>query len=340
MRKPFYWKARQCWYVKQDGKNIRLDPDETKAFTLWEEFRKLANFRDPNATVEAILEAFAEKLEAEVKDPKRYEGLIGILSRFAESVGPATLARTIEGRHLLKFLKSYNSAARKRDVGSTVKRAFRWAMDSGILPRTDILSVKFEKAKSRESMVSRADHERLVKSCLGRTKKARPFALVLVALWHTGARPIAIRQLTAANVMPTGDWVFREHKTRGSTGMPLVIHPGPCAQTLVRILTRFRPKGPLFRTSLGEAWSKNALVLRFRREREELGIDNDVTLYSYRHGWTTDALVNGMDLVTAAALLGHTSTKMVSEVYGHLSKHRDILRERAARARHPKQNES
>lgn len=334
MRKPFYWKARKCWFFKLHEKNVRLDPNEKKAFDLWEEHRKLANFRDPNVTVEVLLEAFAEKLEGEV-NKNRYDVLIGFLSKFADHVGPNTLARVVEARHLHKFLAQYNSAARKRDVGSTVKRAFRWAMDTGILPRSDILTVKFEKPRNRESMVSREDHVRMVQSCLSpsRMKKAKPFALVLIALWHSGARPIAIRSLTKAHVMPTGDWVFSDHKTRAKTNRPLVVHPGPCAQTLVKILCKFRPNGPLFRTSLGDAWTKDALVLRFKRERADLGIDPSVTLYSYRHGWTTDAILNGMDLATAAALLGHTSIKMVSEVYSHLGAHRDKLRERAAKVR-------
>lgn len=41
MRKPFFWKQRQCWYVRSaDGMTIiKLDPDETKAFNIWNELR-------------------------------------------------------------------------------------------------------------------------------------------------------------------------------------------------------------------------------------------------------------------------------------------------------------
>lgn len=38
MRKPFYWRARRCWYVKtEDHRNLRLHPDEQTAMRLWQE---------------------------------------------------------------------------------------------------------------------------------------------------------------------------------------------------------------------------------------------------------------------------------------------------------------
>jgi len=38
MRKPFFWKQRNCWYVRSDDgrTNIRLDPDESKAYDVWQ----------------------------------------------------------------------------------------------------------------------------------------------------------------------------------------------------------------------------------------------------------------------------------------------------------------
>jgi hypothetical protein len=43
MRRPFFWKARQCWYVKADNrKNIRLDPDEQTALKMWAELAAAA----------------------------------------------------------------------------------------------------------------------------------------------------------------------------------------------------------------------------------------------------------------------------------------------------------
>ena len=64
MRKPFFRKQTQGWYVKgDDGQFIRLDPDEEKAFKIWEKMRHLAEYDSPDATIEAICESSNQQIE-------------------------------------------------------------------------------------------------------------------------------------------------------------------------------------------------------------------------------------------------------------------------------------
>jgi integrase len=77
-------------------------------------------------------------------------------------------------------------------------------------------------------------------------------------------------------------------------------------------------------------WPKDGIVLRFRRLRESVGL-TDVTAYSYRHTYATDALQAGVSLPTVAALLGHVNPTMVSRVYGHLEKRSDHLSDAVAK---------
>jgi hypothetical protein len=38
VRRPFFWKARGCWYVKSaDRRNIRLHPEEAIARQMWQQ---------------------------------------------------------------------------------------------------------------------------------------------------------------------------------------------------------------------------------------------------------------------------------------------------------------
>ncbi len=39
MRKPFFKKARQAWYVRHDGKPLRLAADKEEAFRKWAELQ-------------------------------------------------------------------------------------------------------------------------------------------------------------------------------------------------------------------------------------------------------------------------------------------------------------
>jgi hypothetical protein len=67
MRKPFFRKARKCWFVKDDqGRFIRLDPDEKKAFAIWERLRNIADYKHHDASLEAIFEAFLKHQETEL----------------------------------------------------------------------------------------------------------------------------------------------------------------------------------------------------------------------------------------------------------------------------------
>jgi integrase len=139
---------------------------------------------------------------------------------------------------------------------------------------------------------------------------------VLIALRLSPARPIQVREVTAANYIGHS-WVFSKHKTGKKTQKPLVIRLSPCLETLTQILASSNEKGPLFLNFHGKKWTKDGLALRFRRIRERLNLEG-ITAYSYRHSFATDALEAGVDLPTVAALLGHSDTAMVARVYGHL----------------------
>lgn len=42
-------------------------------------------------------------------------------------------------------------------------------------------------------------------------------------------------------------------------------------------------------------------------------------MYSMRHYFISKALMSGVDIFTVTKWVGHSSTKMITEVYGHLS---------------------
>ncbi len=336
MRKPFFRKARQCWYVKDDqGHFIRLDPDEKKAFAIWERLRNIADYQHHDATLEAICEAFLKHHEPELSKV-RFADLTWILEEFALWFGPTRLAREVGKADVLRWMRSERdlrggrgvwSAARQRDAGHTVKRVLDWAIRRQYLPWSDVTEMRLPSPEPRDEMICYADHCRLIGGC--KARKSRPFRLVLIALRLSGARPAQVRELTASNVI--GDsWVFRRHKTSAKTGKPLVVRCGPCLQTLTRILTHARPSGPMLLSAHRKPWPKDGIVLRFRRLREAVGLDG-VTAYSYRHTYATDALQAGISLPTVAALLGHVNPTMVSRVYGHLEKRSDHLSDAVAK---------
>ena len=335
MRKPFYWKKRACWYVKVDNQNVKLDPDEDKAFKIWEKMRQLADYNSPDATIEAICEAFLTAIQRKTPSAKRFAKITSLCKSFCLEVGPTKRARDVCADDVLSWMSSPKqndktwSVARQRDAGQIVKRAIRWAIEKGLIPTSDVLSVRFEAPEPRDSLVNYETHKQLVLE--SRTqRRSRPFGLVLIALWNSGARPIQIREVTAWHVNDNGEWVFSSHKTSKKTKRKLIIRPTPCLATLTKILVDARPAGNLFLTSQGKPWTENGFVRRLNRMKTKLGIDSQVTAYSYRHTFATDSLLAGVDIVRVAELLGHSDVSMVAKVYGHIGQHGEPLRKAAA----------
>jgi integrase len=76
------------------------------------------------------------------------------------------------------------------------------------------------------------------------------------------------------------------------------------------------------------------MTMRFERLSEKVG--HKVCSYNFRHTWATRALATGVPAAHVAAMLGHTSTAMVSKNYGHLTEEAELLKEQAERvARRP-----
>ena len=83
----------------------------------------------------------------------------------------------------------------------------------------------------------------------------------------------------------------------------------------------------------------NAVRLRICRIREKLGLKDDVSAYLIRHAFGTNAVVNGVDVVTVAELMGHKSVEMISTVNCHLAEQRTHLQgaiDKATRTSSPK----
>lgn len=88
-------------------------------------------------------------------------------------------------------------------------------------------------------------------------------------------------------------------------------------------------KGLLFRGLRGKRLGLQALTMRFERLSEKVG--RRVCSYDFRHTWSTRALKAGIPVAHVAAMLGHSSTAMVSRHYGHLSDEVPTLRDAADR---------
>jgi integrase len=83
------------------------------------------------------------------------------------------------------------------------------------------------------------------------------------------------------------------------------------------------PEGPIFRKG-DKPWTANSL------DRECAKLSRKflfrVTPYAVRHTFATEKIIQGVDLVTIATLMGHVDLKMLMKVYQHVRKRGEHLR--------------
>ena len=165
----------------------------------------------------------------------------------------------------------------------TVRRAFRYAVDMGLLTENPIKGIKVPTGRQRVTYFTEDQEKALL-------KYANPaLSLAIKACILTGARPgKEFAKLTDKQVheTPKGqEWRFAPHECK--TKKPRVIRVPPEIAEVVRTQIKCR-KGPVFRTRKGEPWTDRKLQEQFRRLKSKLArhrvtLDGDACMYSCRH---------------------------------------------------------
>lgn len=360
MRKPFFWKRRQRWYVKSDdGKSqICLGEDEVEAYRIWQGMVAAgASSLDRESVAALTMRYINDGLGGGESHQERVAYYLTQLAEHCKANPSIDNAGSLTAKQVETWMygrKEWGPSSH-RGVIQAIKACWKWAHQEGLIARNRMVMATPEPTR-REGIITDEQHAamclnqdegRVKKKKEGeeekppekpgkpkKRKKTRDGALraVLIALKHSGTRPGMIRSVTAENVRSDlSQWVLTNHKTRKKTKAPLVVWLDPCLQTLTRILLSARKTGPLFLDSSGKPWSKDVLGRRIGRIREKLGIPKSVVAYSHRHRFATKALESGVGIATVAQLIGHSDITMISRVYGHLDKANDYMKSEAAK---------
>jgi integrase len=282
-------------------------------------------------TTASMFEAFLAWSHRE-NETSTYEFYRHFLQNFVDLHG-AVRVRDLKPYHVTRWFEQHSDwgQSTRRCAVTAVKRALNWATKEGYLDTNPLRDVVKPPVCRRNTVVSAEEHLKLTV-----TASDEAFKDFLFALRSTGCRPGEVAAVTAADVdLGAGTWTLQRHKTVKKTNRPRVVFLTPDMVALSRRLIVQQPQGALFRNRRGVAWTKNAIRCRFRRLRKKAGVGAGIVAYAYRHTYATAGLEAGVPLATLAELLGHTSTKMVSEHYGHLDQRGDHLREAARQAAGP-----
>ncbi|MFP3475257.1 MULTISPECIES: tyrosine-type recombinase/integrase [Burkholderia] len=146
-------------------------------------------------------------------------------------------------------------------------------------------------------------------------------ALLVRALLLTAARPGEMAKVVANNF----DRAQGTLALAGKTGFRVVTLSTAARKFFETLSTDKIASAPLFTTTAGATWTKDAWKKMFRSAVAAAQLPDDIVMYSLRHTAISEMIANGMDSFVVARLAG-TSTAMIDKHYGHL-KH-DVTRAR------------
>lgn len=332
--KPWFRSSKDAWYVEFNGKQRMLAKGRDHEKAAWDAFYKLMA-TDPaklpkaaDIIVAVVCDLFLDHA-AKHNDARTFAWYKSFLQDFCGRYG-SVRAADVKPFHVDAWLDEHPQwKAARRHAVIAVKRAFNWADKKGVLSPNPVRAVEKPAATKRTHVLTKAERQEILDAV--RDQEFRDF---LFAMQETGCRPSEVARVTAANVnLDVGVWVFHEHKTAKRTGRPRVIYLTPAMVDLSRRLMAKHPTGPLFCGPRGgRPFNANNVCCRFRRLREKLPHLRHAVAYAYRHGYATEALVNGVGVAQVAELLGHTSTDMVLKHYGHLADQLTHMKEAAQKA--------
>lgn len=344
MKKPWYWKERQGWYVYEttDGKRRkkRIADTEDEAFKVWRRMLdRQERIQSGDPTFREVWVAYFDWASRQVLNGqiagKTLEGYSLYCWKFAGEHGDRRISE-LAPKHFTDWISGQKNWGRssERNAVIALNRVLNWAAREKRIKENPLANVSKPSRPRRESTLDAETHWRIVEAARGNKfagKIDRQFQLAIIAIRHCGGRPQDVANVKVEDVSSDWTrWTIADHKRKRHTGKPKVVYLSPCLQTITRILADGRSSGPLFRGRRG-ALTVNSIGCRIKRIKQQLGIGGEVVAYTYRHTYITDALQRGVDIATVAELVG-TSVTMIQRHYGHLEHRGDHLKNAARKA--------
>lgn len=321
--KPWYWKARKCWYVTIRGRRYRLSSNKKEAEKLFHETMAKPAETIRSDSVIVICDLFLDWTK-KYRKPRTYEFYLERLQEFVGTI-PDMSIHQLKPYHVQEWIDTKKSDGHKRGCITAVTRAFNWAKKMGYVDANPIAGMEKPPAGKREVIISAKEFKKIL--CLTHDQQ---FHDILTFCWETGCRPQEAMNLEARHLELKGHRAVYPPDEAKIKTRPRIIYLTDDSEEIVKRLAKRFPQGRLFRNAKGEPWHRNNINCRFQRMKKHIG--KKLCLYNLRHSFATRLLEAGVDALTVAILLGHSDVSMLGKVYQHLAHNPRNLRDQLMRA--------
>jgi integrase len=270
--KPFFKQARGVWYVEINRRQHNLGPDKDEAFRQYHELMAAPPKRVPATTrrgdlVLTVIESFLDWCQKN-RAPATYNWYRDRLEQFARKY-PTLTTSEIRPYHVQEWIDALEgvTSGTKRNYCRTIKRAMRWAKRLGYIDHNPIEDMEQPKAGKRELVLSQEEFDGVLERV-----SDRYFRDLLITTWETGCRPQESLRVEARHVdLAHNRWVFPASESKG--GIPRIVYLTDRAAEITRRLALQNPEGKLFRNSVGNAWSTEAVNCAFTWLQTKMGAE-------------------------------------------------------------------
>lgn len=266
--KPWFWKARQGWYVTIDGIRHFLADDKEAALTRFHQLMADPQKREVRCdSLAVIIDLFLDWCQKH-RAGGTYEWYRSRLELFVQRY-PHLRADELRPYHVQQWLDSMTdvSSGTRRNYCRSIKRVMRWAKRQGYIDQNRIADLEQPAAGKRDTVISEAEFERILSLVPG-----REFRELLQVTWDTGCRPQESLRVEARHVeLQHNRWVFPESEGKGGIGR--VVYLTERAADITRRLVLRSPEGKLFRNSNGKPFTTESVNCAFIRVQQKMGME-------------------------------------------------------------------
>jgi integrase len=332
--KPWFREDRKTWFVNINGERHNLGADAKLAKRKFHELMAASDAKPAAEPVKdgfTLAEIFDKFLDwcGKHRSPNTYEWSRCRIQMFIDALGEAVnmAAVALKPFHISEWTDQHTdpsddtiskwSSTYRHGIIAAIQRPLNWAVRMGYIHENPIRFIEKPAVTRREAVVTPDTWPKI----RDRYKEGDPFRELLEFAWETGCRPEEVKKIEARHVqIEQHRIVFPKVEAKGKK-KPRVIYMTPRAEAIIK--ARLRPAGFVFLNANGQPWKSWALNNRFCRLEKHVGAK--FCAYSFRHGFGTRKLEEGLDHLTVAALMGHQDGSMLAKFYSHIGEREDYL---------------